>query len=170
MRSLKYALTIAAFLYSPCVGAGDSNWAVYRDPNHGCRVDFPAQLFTTDQPRQGEPQNFSSRNRDTYFQILGVENSSGWSSSDIRRKYLDRRMPGIVIYQHASDNSVTLSGYRDQDSFYTKVTVSEDLRTACILDISYPLLSSKHFHAVAARMLRSFIISQSGRTKLERLE
>lgn len=162
MRSpgFKHALMMAAVICSPQPAAADLGWVVYRDSTHGCRVDFPSALFSADALAPDRPQRFSGANQDVYFRIMGVENNPAWTPSDIRRKYLNLNMPGAVVYQRTKDNFVVLAGYRERNSFYTKVAVSDDRRTACILDVNYPLLHTKNFDGIVMRMARSFAIAQ----------
>lgn len=160
-RGFRFAIAIAGFISAQEAGAGEAGWTVYSDDNHGCLVDFPSDLFSAQPFDPGNPQRFSGPNQNMYFQVLGVENNPDWTPSDIRRKYLNSNLPGMVVHQRTNDRSVILSGYRGENSFYTKVAVSEDLRTVCILDINYPLLHKKDFNDIVTRMASSFTVAKS---------
>ena len=65
-------------------------------------------------------------------------------------------MPGDITYERTKNEFLALSGYRDGGIFYTKVAVSDDQRTACILDITYPRSLKQQFDGIVTRMSRSF--------------
>jgi hypothetical protein len=135
-------------------------WDVYRDEARGCRVDYPKDLFSQDALEQGEPQRFSSSDQSIYFRVMGAENSSKWTPRDIKEKYLRADMPGDITYEITRGTFLVLSGYRGGNIFYTKVALSGDQRTACILDITYPKSLKKEFDGIVTRMSRSFHVDQ----------
>jgi hypothetical protein len=136
--------------------AQDLDWGAYRDEKHGCQLDYPQALFAPDPDEPGEPQRFSGNDESIYFRVMGAENASKWTPEDIKDKYLRANMPGDVTYQRTKDEFLVLSGYRDDAIFYTKVAVSDDRRTACILDITYPRSAKEDFDGIVTRMSRSF--------------
>ena len=92
----------------------------------------------------------------TYFQVKGVENTAKWIPSDIMQKFLRTDMPDDITYERTKSTFFVLSGYRDDAIFYTKVAVSDDQHTACILDITYPRSRKKEFDPIVTRMSHSF--------------
>jgi hypothetical protein len=146
------------------IGSGSAHeriWTEYRDGEHGCGLNFPQGLFTATPSRPGEAKRFITPQQKTFFQVLGVSNRPDWNAFDIRRKYLGAIMPGAVVYQHTTIRSLTLFGYRGDAVFHTKILLSEDLSSACILDINYPLLSRNRYHAMANRMLLSLHVRKA---------
>jgi len=134
----------------------DLEWKVYWDEARGCRLEYPAALFSQDTREQGKPHKFSSADQSIYFRVMGAENTSNWTPQDIREKYLQADMPGNITYERTRGRFLVLSGYRGGNIFYTKVTVSGDQHTACILDITYPRSLKKQFDGIVTRMSRSF--------------
>jgi hypothetical protein len=135
-------------------------WGVYRDEARGCRLHYPKALFSLDTREQGKPHRFSSSDQNIYFRIMGAENTSKWTPQDIREKYLRADMPGDITYERTRGRFLVLSGYRGGNIFYTKVAVSGDQRTACILDITYPKSLKKQFDGIVTRMSRSFYVDR----------
>jgi hypothetical protein len=156
-----FVLALATTLsFSPTALAQDLDWGVYKDELHGCRLEYPLALFTRDPEEPGEPQRFSSEDESTYFRIMGAENIAKWTTSDIKEKYLRADMPGNVIYERTKREFLVLSGYRDETIFYTKVAVSDDQHTACILDITYPRSRKKEFDRIVTRMSHTFEVAR----------
>lgn len=154
------ALALAGILsFSLEASAQDLDWGVYRDEVHGCRLEYPLALFTRDPEEPEEPQRFSSEDDSTYFRVMGAENSAKWTTRDIKEKYLRADMPGDVTYERTKRDFLVLSGYRDELIFYTKVAVSDDRHTACILDITYPRSRKKEFDGIVTRMSHSFEVA-----------
>lgn len=157
------ALALAGILsFSLEASAQDLDWGVYRDEVHGCRLEYPLALFTRDPEEPEEPQRFSSEDDSTYFRVMGAENSAKWTTRDIKEKYLRADMPGDVTYERTKRDFLVLSGYRDELIFYTKVAVSDDQHTACILDITYPRSRKKEFDGIVTRMSHSFEVATDG--------
>jgi hypothetical protein len=154
------ALIAAWGLCSSFAAAQELDWGVYRDSVHGCRLDYPRILFSPDVQAQEQPQRFSSDDQNVYFRVMGAENSSGWTPEDIKQKYLTADMPGDVTYERTKNQFLVLSGYRDDNIFYTKVAVSADRRTACILDITYPRSLKRRFDDIVTRMSHSFAVDR----------
>jgi len=163
MRIALRFLCALAFAGTPSVSsrvsAQDLDWGTYKDEVHGCRLEYPLALFTRDPEEPGEPQRFSGQDDLTYFRVMGAENSAKWTTKDIKEKYLRADMPGDVIYERTKREFLVLSGYRDDLIFYTKVAVSDDQHTACILDITYPRSRKKEFDDIVTRMSYSFEVA-----------
>src|SRR5688572_12008557 len=95
-----WALALAgAFSLSPMALAQDLDWGIYRDSEHGCRLEYPRALFSLDPQEPGEPRRFSGEDNSTYFRIMGAENTSKWTPADIKMKYLRSDMPGDITYE-----------------------------------------------------------------------
>lgn len=151
---------LGSLLSAVQVTAHEKIWTVYRDNVHGCRLNFP-QLFSASPSSPGEAHRFTTPDRETSFQILGVQNRPDWTAFDIRRKFLGKVMPGVIVHQHTSNRSLTLFGYRGATAFHSKVILSDDLNTACILDISYPALRKNAYSVIVQRMLLSLHIGNN---------
>ena len=91
---------------------------------------------------------------------LGLDNAVRWTPEDIRENFLNVEMPGDITYESSRDEFLVLSGYRDEDIFYTRVAVSRDRRIACILDVTYPRALKRQFDGIITRMSRSFHVNR----------
>lgn len=158
--SVACALYAALSFLSSVAAAQDLDWGVHHDLVHGCRLDYPRALFSADPQEPDKPQRFSAADESIYFRVMGAENTSSWTPADIKEKYLKADMPGDVIYERTKDEFLVLSGYRDGSIFYTKVVVSDDRHTVCILDITYPRSLKKRFDGIVTRMSHSFVVSR----------
>src|SRR5262249_13954707 len=106
----------------------------------------------------GKPRLFSNQNGDVYFRIQAVENPDRWSPRTIREKYVSADIPGDVTYDRTRSDFVVLSGHRGVNIFYTKVAVSSDQSSACILEITYPTAQKEAFDRIVTRMSRSLLM------------
>jgi hypothetical protein len=139
--------------------AADLRWTIYQDPDFSCLLDYPAGLFRRQAVPQGKPRLFSSRDGHAYFRIQGMENADRWSPQKIKEKYLSADIPGDVSYDRTRSDFVVLSGHRGANIFYTKVAVSSDRLSACILEITYPRKKKGALDRIVTRMSRSLRIS-----------
>jgi hypothetical protein len=111
MRSFLFvfAVVLGASFLPPSAVALDLDWAVYEDPEHGCRLDYPRSVFSADHEEEGEPLRFSSEDESTYFRVMGVENTAEWSTSEIKQKYLRTDMPGDVTYERTKSEFLVVT-------------------------------------------------------------
>jgi hypothetical protein len=104
-------------------------------------------------------QRFSGPDSETYFRIMGVDNKEELSPAEIRAKYLKAQIPGDVTYERTRTRFLVLSGHRGESIFYTRVAVSGDRRTICIMEITYPRKDKRAFDSIVSRMSRSFSVA-----------
>jgi hypothetical protein len=135
--------------------AANLRWTIYKDAGFGCVLDYPAGLFSPEAVPPGKPRLFSSRDGAAYFRIQGVENADRWSPQTIREKYVSANIPGDLTYNRTRSDFVVLSGHRGENIFYTKVAVSSDRLSACILEITYSRAQKNAFDRIVTRMSRS---------------
>lgn len=141
--------------------AAAATWAVYRDSVDGCRIDYPAGVFSQDALDVAKDfQRFSGPGEDTFFRVMGVENEDDLSPEEIRATYLKENAPGDVVYDRTKDDFLVLSGHRGASIFYTRIAVSSDRRTLCIVEIAYPREQKRAFDAIVTRMSRSFRVEK----------
>jgi hypothetical protein len=161
MRLGVAAIAVAgeAMLWAAAASAQALDWRVFEEGEHGCRLDYPGAIFSSDDPEPGAPRRFSGSAENVYFRVLGTENTANWSPAEIRQRYLGASMPGRVVYERTKERFLVLSGYRNGNIFYTKVVVSNDRRVACILDITYPRAMKEQFDRIVTRMSRSFSVA-----------
>lgn len=154
-------LTISALLTLGCyasVEARNGIWADYRDPVYACRVEYPTTLFKqADFDATEKFQRFSGPDAQTYFRVMGVDNSANLTPTGIKAKYLEAKIDGRVVYQVARPNFLVLSGYRGDSVFYTKVALSSDNRRICILEITYAREDKAALDDAVSRMSHSFV-------------
>jgi hypothetical protein len=155
MRSGILAIVIATSLLAADVWAADLRWTIYQDAKFGCALDYPADRFSPQAVPPGKPKLFSSPDGVVYFRIQGMENPDRWSPRTIREKYVSANIPGDLTYDITRSDFVVLSGHRGANIFYTKVAVSADRNSACILEITYPRLKKRALDRVVTRMSRS---------------
>jgi hypothetical protein len=155
MRPNIRAIVILTTLLETEGFAADLRWKIYKDADFSCVLDYPAGLFGPQAVPPGKPRLFSSRDGDVYFRIQGMENPDRWSPQTIREKYVTANVPGDLIYDRTRSDFVVLSGHRGGNIFYTKVAVSSDRSSACILEITYPRAEKQAFDRIVTRMSRS---------------
>jgi hypothetical protein len=148
---------IAAVLSVAPLPAMAQGWTVYQDSVTDCRLEYPSSLFTQEPLDVEEDiQRFSGPDAQTYFRVRGVDNKDNLTPAEIKAKYLQAEVPGDIVYERTRPDFLVLSGYRDESIFYTKVAVSPDQQSICILEITYPRSAKLQFDAAVTRMSRSF--------------
>ena len=133
------------------------DWTIYREGS--CQVSFPRSLFTKDVRQSGHPALFSGPNEKTFFRIMEADNEEEFSLKTLRNKYFGADVPGDVSYQRSTEDFLVLSGYRRDRIFYTRVELSADKRTICILELTYPRKQKRSFDQLVTRMSHSFSAS-----------
>jgi hypothetical protein len=152
-------LSLATFA-SPAAWA--ERWAVYQDEQHGCRLQYARSMFAPGPVDSDKFQRFPGPNKNVYFRVRGLANQENWTPAQIRAEYTKARGKGDVIYERTKTDFLVLSGFRGGNIFYTKVAVSPDNGTICVLDISYPRKAKRAFDHIVTRMSRSFVAEKDG--------
>jgi hypothetical protein len=132
-------------------------WNTYHYSVHGCSLEYPQSVFRRqpfDVSQQG--QRFSSADKSIYFRVLGFQNEDQLTSAAIKAKYFAASVPGDVVYERQKPNFWVASGYRGKEIFYTKVALSRDRHTACVLEIAYPRRKKAVLDDLVTRMSHSF--------------
>ncbi len=104
-------------------------------------------------------QRFSGPDSQTFFRVMGVENKENLTPAGVKAKYLRADVPGDIVYERTKRSFLVLSGYRDDGIFYTKVAMSVNQRSVCILEITYPRKAKRAFDDIVTRMSRSFVVA-----------
>ena len=137
--------------------ANAEGWVDYRD-DAGCHLSYRGDIFHAGPPVSGQPLLFSGPNDETYFRLIGLENSERLSPGAIKQKYFGDAIPGDVTYERAKGAFLVLSGYREESIFYIRVETSQDSQTICILEIIYPRSDKMDFDQMVTRMSYSFSV------------
>ena len=104
-------------------------------------------------------QRFSGPDSRTYFRVMGVKNKENLTPAGVKAKYLRANVPGDLVYERTERSFLVLSGYRTGSIFYTKVAMSANQRSVCILEITYPRKTKRAFDHIVTRMSRSFVVA-----------
>jgi hypothetical protein len=155
MRTTVFAIIFVTSFLGAESRAADLQWKIYKDAAFDCVLDYPAGLFSPRAVPSGKPRLFSNRRGDVFFRVQGLENPDHWSPETIRQKYLSADIPGDVTYDRTRPDFVVLSGHRGANIFYTKVAVTADRTSACILEITYPHEQKEALDRIVTRMSRS---------------
>ncbi len=82
------------------------------------------------------------------------------SPEKIRKEFVLKRDKKDLVYDRTNDQFLVLSGYRGANIFYTKIALSPDNKTICVLDIFYPSELKQTFDEEVTRMSLSFAVLQ----------
>lgn len=157
MLRLGFGCALAVFLAIAPVHA-NLGWETYRDSIYDCQLQYPGSMFTRDELDVAQDaQRFSGPNQFTYFRVMGFNNPTELSATEIKAKYYAASVPGEVVYERTKAGFLVLSGYRNGSIFYMKVSLSPIRRVACVLEIVYPRASKEAFDSIVTRMSRSFM-------------
>jgi hypothetical protein len=133
-----------------------ATWRVYQDDTEKCRLEYPSSVFIVGKKDEEDFQRFSGPNKDIYFRIAGLPNDELLSPKQIRMEYIKERGKAEIVYERTKRDFLVLSGIRDRKIFYSKIAVSPNIETICVLHIVYPLKAKRAFDAIVTRMSRSF--------------
>ena len=131
-------------------------WAKFRDDTEKCRLVYPSSVFTTSSTDEENYQRFSGPEGDTYFRILALENEDHLTPAEIKAEYIKKKGTKDLVYDRSKKDFLVLSGFQGRLIFYTKIALSSDNETICVLHISYPRKAKRAFDAIVTRMSRSF--------------
>jgi hypothetical protein len=138
---------------SPTLAHSESR-VVFRDDRHECRLDYDRDMFA---PSSLDSESrFAGPNEDTYFRVTAPANDENLTPREIRKEYLLKKGRKDLVYERTNGEFLVLSGYRGQSIFYTKIALSPDNETICVLHISYPRKAKRAFNSRVTRMSRSF--------------
>ncbi len=149
------ALLLISGILAPSAALA-AKWAVYEDGEHGCRLEYASSLFGEPSVDDEDFQRFAGPDQHTYFRVKSLPNEKNWTAGQIREEYTKSRRAGDVVYARTKRDFLVLSGIRGKNIFYTKVALSPDNETICVLHMSYPRKSKRAFDAIVTRMSRSF--------------
>lgn len=98
------------------------------------------------------------------FAVPGVGNAKSQTASNdenaspetILKEFILKRGRKDLVYDRTRDRFLVLSGYRGKNIFYTKIALSPDRHTVCVLDIFYPRQLRSAYDSEVTRMSRSF--------------
>ena len=148
-----FFLILATFGATPVVA---ETWAAYRDDTEKCRLVYPSSVFTISWIDEENFRRFSGPNEDTYFRILGLTNEDQLTPTDIKAEYIKKKGTKDLVYERTNMDFLVLSGFHGQNIFYTKIALSSDNDTICVLHFSYPRKAKRAFDSIVTRMSRSF--------------
>jgi hypothetical protein len=155
---MKYSIlaVIIMFAASATSVAHSESRVIIRDDGHECRLDYDKNMFTRGSLDSDNYRRFAGPNQDIYFRVAALPNDENLTPNKIRREYLKKRGTKDLVYERTKGEFLVLSGFRGQNIFYTKISVSKDNKTICVLDISYPREAKRAFDAIVTGMSRSF--------------
>ncbi len=155
MKLAVLALLLALGTFASAAAPAES-WTRYQDGVDRCRLDYPDGLFDLGAIDAENVQWFSGPGKNTYFRVNSLSNEEQLTPRQIRAEYLKEKGKADLVYERTKTDFLVLSGFRGSNIFYTKVTLSPDNETICVLHISYPRKAKRAFDAVVTRMSRSF--------------
>jgi hypothetical protein len=155
---MKYAISAIILMlgtFVPTVANSETR-VVFRDDRHECRIDYERDMFTRGSLDSDNYRRFSGPNQDTYFRVTALANDENLTPREIRKEYLLKKGTKDLVYERTKGEFLVLSGFRGRNIFYTKIALSPDNETICVLHISYPRKAKRAFDSRVTRMSRSF--------------
>ena len=80
--------------------------------------------------------------------------------TEIKAEYIKKKGTKDLVYDRSKKDFLVLSGFNGEMIFYTKIALSSDNETICVMHISYPRKLKRAFDAIVTRMSRSFIAAR----------
>ena len=153
MRSAFSAIILVLFIP---IAANSASPVVFQKDGHACTLDYDRAIFMAGANNKDNYQRFSGPNPDTYFRVTALANEENMTPEKIRNGYLEKRGKKDLVYDRMKSGFVVLSGYRGRNIFYTKISISPNNKTVCVLDIFYPPELKRAFDSQVTRMSLSF--------------
>jgi hypothetical protein len=155
-KRVKYPVPVLLLIFAAVAPtpAHAESWAVYNEDK--CRLTYASSLFNRGAMNSEKFQQFYGPDKHTYFRVKGLPNEEKLNPKKIRSEYIKEKGAADVVYERTKRDFLVLSGYRGQNIFYTKIALSPDNETICVLHISYPRKAKRAFDAIVTRMSRSF--------------
>ena len=147
-------LILGAFL--PAVAHSESR-VVFREGGRECSLDYDTGIFMKSSLDSENYRRFSGPNKHIYFRVTAFANEENLTPVEIRKEYILRKGKKDLVYDSIKDQFLVLSGYRGKDIFYTKISLSPNNQTICVLDIFYPRAARRAFDSQVTRMSLSFV-------------
>lgn len=123
---------------------------------HECTLDYDRSAFVVSSIDSENYRRFSRPDPETYFRVTALANDENMTPEKIRNGYLLKRGRKDLVYDLTKGQFLVLSGYRGQNIFYTKIALSGDNKTICVLDIFYPRKLRRSMDSEVTRMSQSF--------------
>lgn len=155
MKNAIFAIISIVVMFIPAMANSESR-VVFQEDGHACRLDYDSGFFKRSSLDSDHHRRFLGPNANTYFRVTALANDKNMTLGKIRKDYLLERGQKDLVYDRVTGNFLVLSGYRGKSIFYTKIALSPDKKTVCVLDIFYPRESKRAFDPQVTRMSHSF--------------
>jgi len=130
---------VVLFLVSVAFGTTPvfaETWANYRDDTEKCRLVYPSSVFTISWTDEENYRRFSGPDEDIYFRILALTNEDHLTPAEIKAEYIKKKGTKDLVYDRSEKDFLVLSGFNGPMIFYTKIALSSDKETICVMHIS----------------------------------
>lgn len=152
-NALPALLTAALFLSANAAHA--EVWQIYHEASFQCHLEYPSTIFMKGSIDDDQFQTFANANGDITLRIASRPNEAQWTPEEIKAEFLTNSGDRLV-YERLKDDYVVLSGFKDEDIFYSKIALSEDRKNLCIMHIYYPPADKQALDDIVKRMSQSF--------------
>jgi hypothetical protein len=156
MKPALFAISFLCGVFTSAASGSAASQVVYQQGGHKCVLDYDSNVFKAGSIQQDNYRRFSGTNPDTYFRVTAASNEENISPEKIREEFILKRGKKDLVYDRTKDQFLVLSGYRGANIFYTKIALSADNKTICVLDIFYPRQLRRSFDEEVTRMSLSF--------------
>lgn len=156
--ALLATLTAAASLPALAVSERAADWTSYRNARYGFMIAYPTALFAPD-PEKESDQGRAVVSADGRARLLvgAFENADQTSLADYRAVLLKESYAGAAIdYAPVRDKWFVLSGTRDGNMFYERVTFTCGGRIINSWAMVYPAVERRTYDRVVERVARSY--------------
>ena len=155
MKTAVSAMLVIGGMFVATVAHSESQ-VVFQKDGHACRLDYDPNLFVPGALDADNYRRFQGPRPDAYFRVTALANDENMTPEKILAGYLSRRGEKDLVYNSVKGDFLVLSGYRGRDIFYTKIALSADNKTVCVLDIFFPPELKRAFDLEVTRMSHSF--------------
>jgi hypothetical protein len=155
MRHDRFWLGVALPLVVATAVSAQTRWTTYANARFGTTADYPADLFTRNDPppENGDGITMHTADGRATLTVFGHYNAD----NDTPRSYVGRVVDEAgITYRRITGSSYIVSGRRGDDIFYQRCNFRPgDRATVDCFEITYPAREKKAWDAIVSRIGRS---------------
>lgn len=140
------------------VAAGDG-WQTYVNERFGTSLDFPADVFTPQEPPEnGDGRRFVSQ--DATLEVYAWNDLDEENAATLKRRLVGAEGYTDVTYSPSGSNWLVLSGYRGESIFYEKYFFRADIVHG--FGMEFPAAEKPYYAPIVERIEDSFRAGRDG--------
>jgi len=149
---------------APLSGLEADDWAVVSSERYGFSITYPPSVFTPANRATLEDGELLESSDGRARLLIGTfHNDGGFSLQDYRRIVLERSYPGAQLdYAPVRDSWFVVSGVRDEEMFYERVSFTCGGKRITSWAMTYPVAERRLYDRIVEAVAPTFEPSRRG--------